>query len=84
MRSNNFYAKEDKMKERHEQNHRGESGKKSSVFNEKIAVCYSCAGESYRESAVRQLENSYFDDDNLYYYFNSHLCFDLIFKTNCL
>jgi hypothetical protein len=38
------------------------------MINEKIAICYSCAGESYRESAVRQLEQNYVDDDNLYYF----------------
>jgi hypothetical protein len=40
----------------------------SSIFDEKVAICYSCAGESYRESAVEQLENNYFDDDNLYFF----------------
>ena len=40
----------------------------SSILNEKIGICYSCSGESYRESAVFQLENNYFDDDNLYYF----------------
>ena len=40
----------------------------TSIFNEKVAICYSCAGESYRESAKRQLENNYIDDDNLYYF----------------
>jgi len=51
----------------------------NSKFDEKIAIAYFCAGESYRESVVKQLENHYFDDDNLYYliitdnkeYFNS-------------
>jgi len=51
----------------------------SSIFDEKIAISYFCAGESYRESVVKQLENNYFDDDNIYYlvitdnkdYFNS-------------
>jgi hypothetical protein len=40
----------------------------SSIFDEKVGICYSCAGESYRESAVEQLENNYFDDDNLYFF----------------
>ena len=40
----------------------------NSIIKEKIAVCYSCAGESYRESAVRQLTEHYFDDDNLFYF----------------
>lgn len=39
----------------------------NSVFDEKIGIGYFCAGESYRESVVDQLENHYFDDDNLYY-----------------
>jgi hypothetical protein len=39
----------------------------SSIFNEKIAIGYFCAGESYRESAKKQLENNYFDDSNIYY-----------------
>lgn len=40
----------------------------SSIIKEKIAICYSCSGESYRESAVRQLTQHYFDDDNLFYF----------------
>jgi len=40
----------------------------NSIFEEKIAISYFCAGESYRESAVKQLENKYFDDDNVYYF----------------
>lgn len=40
----------------------------SSIIKEKLAVCYSCSGESYRESAVRQLTEHYFDDDNIYYF----------------
>lgn len=39
-----------------------------SVIKEKLAICYSCSGESYRESAVRQLTEHYFDDDNLFYF----------------
>lgn len=40
----------------------------SSIIKEKIAICYSCSGESYRESVVRQLTEHYFDDDNLFYF----------------
>jgi hypothetical protein len=38
-----------------------------SILEEKIAVCYTCCGPTYRESAKRQLTNKYFDDDNIYY-----------------
>lgn len=38
-----------------------------SILDEKIAVCYTCCGPTYRESAKRQLINKYFDDDNIYY-----------------
>lgn len=38
-----------------------------SILEEKIAVCYTCCGPTYRESAKRQLINKYFDDDNIYY-----------------
>lgn len=37
-------------------------------YKQKIAICYSCSGESYRESALRRLTEDYFDDDNLYYF----------------
>lgn len=40
----------------------------SSIIKEKLAVCYSCSGESYRESALRQIKENYFDDDNLFYF----------------
>jgi hypothetical protein len=39
-----------------------------SIIKEKLAVCYSCSGESYRESALRQIEQNYFDDDNIFYF----------------
>jgi hypothetical protein len=39
-----------------------------SKFKEKVAICYSCSGESYRESALRQIRDNYFDDDNLHYF----------------
>lgn len=37
-------------------------------IKEKIAICYTCAGESYRESAYEKIKNYYQDDDNLYYF----------------
>lgn len=40
----------------------------NSKFDEKIAICYFAAGETYRTSARRRLENDYFDDDNIYYF----------------
>jgi len=40
----------------------------SSTLKEKIAICYTCAGESYRESAYKRIKENYFDDDNLYYF----------------
>ena len=39
-----------------------------SKIKEKVAICYSCSGESYRESALRRLQEDYFDDDNMYYF----------------
>lgn len=39
-----------------------------SKFKEKVAICYSCSGESYRESALRQIRDNYFDDENLHYF----------------
>jgi len=38
-----------------------------SVIKEKLAVCHTCCGPTYRESAKRQLNTTYFDDDNIYY-----------------
>ena len=38
-----------------------------SVIKEKLAICYTCCGPTYRESAKRQLNTKYFDDDNIYY-----------------
>jgi hypothetical protein len=38
-----------------------------SVVNEKIAICYTCCGPTYRESTKKQLNTKYFDDDNIYY-----------------
>jgi hypothetical protein len=39
----------------------------NSIINEKLAICYCCCGPTYRESAKRQLNETYFDDDNIYY-----------------
>ena len=39
-----------------------------SKFKEKVAICYSCSGESYRESALKNLQDYYFDDENLHYF----------------
>jgi len=38
-----------------------------SVIKEKLAICYTCCGPTYRESAKRQLNTTCFDDDNIYY-----------------
>jgi hypothetical protein len=38
-----------------------------SILEEKIAVCYTCCGPTYRESTKKQLNTKYFDDDNIYY-----------------
>ena len=39
-----------------------------SKFKEKVAICYFCSGESYRESALKNLQEYYFDDENLHYF----------------
>lgn len=39
----------------------------SSVLTEKLAVCYTCCGPTYRASALKKLNQFYFDDDNIYY-----------------
>lgn len=36
-------------------------------IKEKIAICYTCAGPTYRKSAYDKIKNYYFDHDNLYY-----------------
>ena len=36
-------------------------------LKEKIAICYTCAGPTYRKSAYNKIKNYYFDHDNLYY-----------------
>lgn len=40
----------------------------ASKYAEKIAICYSCSGESYRESALSRITEDYFDDDNIFYF----------------
>jgi len=37
-------------------------------FNEKLAICYTCCGPTYRKSALDKLTNFYFDHPNLYYF----------------
>jgi len=36
-------------------------------LNEKIAICFTCCGPTYRQTAYEKLENYYFDNDNIYY-----------------
>lgn len=36
-------------------------------LDEKIAIGYTCCGESYRKSLKDKLENVYFDNDNIFY-----------------
>jgi len=36
-------------------------------LKEKIAVCYTCCGPTYRKSAYNKIKNYYFDNDNIYY-----------------
>ena len=36
--------------------------------NEKVAICYTCCGPTYRESAREKLINTHYDDDNIYYF----------------
>lgn len=36
-------------------------------FDEKICICYTCCGPTYRKSALDKLTNHYFDHPNLYY-----------------
>jgi hypothetical protein len=38
-----------------------------SILEEKIAICYTCCGPTYRESTKKQLNTKYFDDNNIYY-----------------
>ena len=37
------------------------------VLKEKFAICYTCCGPTYRESAYKQIKESYFDNDDLYF-----------------
>ena len=37
-------------------------------FNEKIAICYTCCGPTYRKTALEKITNLYFDHPNLYYF----------------
>lgn len=37
-------------------------------FNEKLAICYTCCGPTYRKTALHKLNNLHFDDPNLYYF----------------
>jgi len=37
-------------------------------LNEKIAICYTCSGPMFREITLYHLENTYFDNDNFYYF----------------
>jgi len=36
--------------------------------NEKVALCYTCCGPTYRKSAREKLETVNYDDDNIYYF----------------
>jgi len=40
----------------------------TSNFNEKIAICYICSGETYRENVLQKLNEDYYSDSNLYYF----------------
>lgn len=37
-------------------------------FNEKIAICYTCCGPTYRKTALNKLNNLHTDNPNLYYF----------------
>ena len=37
-------------------------------FTEKLAICYTCCGPTYRKTALEKFNDSYFDDPNLYYF----------------
>jgi hypothetical protein len=37
-------------------------------INEKIAICYTCCGPTYRKTALDKLNNLYIDHPNLYYF----------------
>jgi len=39
-----------------------------SIVNEKVAICQFCSGETYRESALDNLNHKYVNNDNFYYF----------------
>jgi len=40
---------------------------KNLKLSEKIAICYTCCGPTYRKSAYDKIKNYYFDNENIYY-----------------
>ena len=38
------------------------------LIKDKLAICYTCFGETFRESTINKLQNSYIDDEHLYYF----------------
>ena len=40
----------------------------TSNFDEKIAICYICSGETYRDNVLQKLNENYYSDSNLYYF----------------
>tara|TARA_R110002167_G_scaffold220144_4_gene424718 strand:+ start:19198 stop:20073 length:876 start_codon:yes stop_codon:yes gene_type:complete len=38
------------------------------LIKDKLAICYTCFGETFRESTINKLQNSYINDENLYYF----------------
>lgn len=37
-------------------------------FTEKLAICYTCCGPTYRKTALEKINNLYFDHPDLYYF----------------
>jgi hypothetical protein len=37
-------------------------------FDEKLAICYTCCGPTYRKTALEKINNLYFDHPNIYYF----------------
>lgn len=37
-------------------------------FSEKLAICYTCCGPTYRKTALDKINNLYFDHPNIYYF----------------
>lgn len=37
-------------------------------MNDKLAICYTCCGPTYRKTAKDKLINLHTDNDNLYYF----------------